>query len=139
MMVLFDTCVVLDTILAREPFNIESNALFKMVAANRFEGLITVKSFMDIHYFLKKVTNNEKQTRRILKILSETFEIINSTTYDCVKSLTSPINDFEDAMMSQTGETIKVDYFVTRNTKDYKYSKLNVVTPKQMIKKINEA
>ena len=137
MMVLFDTCVVLDHLMDRYPFVEDADQLLKFVSNNRIEGFITVKSIMDIHYILKNHYHDESQVRKILMNLFEIFEITDSLTYCCLKSFNSKINDFEDALMSQTGELLEVDYFVTRNTKDYKNSKLKVKTPKELIKILN--
>ena len=138
MMVLFDTCVVLDYLMDRYPFVEDADQLLKFVSNNRIEGFITVKSIMDIHYILKNHYHDESKVRKILMNLSEIFEITDSLTYCCLKSFNSKINDFEDALMSQTGEILEVDYFVTRNTKDYKNSKLKVKTPKELIKILNK-
>lgn len=134
MMVLFDTCVILDYLMDRYPFVEDADRLIKLVSRNNIEGFITVKSIMDIHYILKNHYHDELKVRKILMDLSEIFEITDSLTYCCLKSFNSKINDYEDALMSQTGEVLGVDYFVTRNTKDYKKSKLKVKTPKELIK-----
>lgn len=138
MMVLFDSCVVLDYLMDRDPFVEDADQLLKYVTNNKVEGFITVKSIMDIHYILKNHYHDEKQVRDILKQLSEIFEVTDSLTYCCLKAFNSNVNDFEDALMSQTGEELNVDYLVTRNTKDYKNSKLKVKTPKELIKILNK-
>lgn len=137
MMVLFDTCVILDYLMDRYPFVNDSDQLIKYVVNNRIEGFISVKSIMDIHYILKNLYHDEKRVRKILMDLSEIFEITDSLTYCCLKAFTSNINDFEDALMSQTGEVLGVDYLVTRNVKDFKNSKIKVKTPKELIKILN--
>lgn len=134
MMVLFDTCVILDYLMRREPFAKDAKELVRYVTDYNIEGIVTVKSIMDIHYILKNHYHDELKVRKILMDLSEIFEITDSLTYCCLKSFNSKINDFEDALMSQTGEVLGVDYLVTRDTKDYKKSKLKVKTPKELIK-----
>ena len=134
MMILFDTCVILDYLMRREPFAEDAKQLVKHVYSNKVEGFITVKSMMDIHYILKNRLHDEEKVRKILMDLSNIFEITDSLTFCCLKAFNSKINDFEDALMSQTGEVLEVDYFVTRNKNDYKKSKLKVKTPKELIK-----
>lgn len=134
MIVLFDTCVILDYLMDRKPFSSDAIELVNYVANNRIEGFITVKSMMDIHYVVKKTLNNEAKTREILKKLSIIFEVIDSSTDCCLKAINSKLNDFEDAMMSLTGESFGVDYLVTRNIKDFKKSNLNTILPKDCIK-----
>lgn len=133
MKVLFDTCVVLDYLMDRKPFSNDAYELVKFVANDRFEGCLTVKTMMDIHYVIKNKLNDEAKTRKILKNLSELFDIVDSSAYCCLKAIESKITDYEDAMMSLTGETIGIDYFLTRNIKDYKKSTLNIKTPKEFL------
>lgn len=137
-MILFDTCVILDYLMRREPFAEDAKELVNKVANTNIEGFVTVKSMMDIHYILKNRFHDEKRVRKILMDLSNIFEVTDSLTYCCLKSFNSKINDFEDALMSQTGEVLDVDYFVTRNKQDYKNSKLKVKTPKELIKILNK-
>lgn len=139
MIALFDTCVILDYLMDRKPFSSDAIELVNYVANNRIEGFITVKSMMDIHYVVKKTLNNEAKTREILKKLSIIFEVIDSSTYCCLKAINSKLNDFEDAMMSLTGESFGVDYLVTRNIKDFKKSNLHTILPKDLIKVIKNS
>lgn len=139
MIALFDTCVILDYLMDRKPFSSDAIELVNYVANNRIEGFITVKSMMDIHYVVKKTLNNEAKTREILKKLSIIFEVIDSSTYCCLKAINSKLNDFEDAMMSLTGESFGVNYLVTRNIKDFKKSNLHTILPKDLIKVIKNS
>ena len=50
MIVLFDTCVILDYLLDRTPYADDAEELMIRVSAEEIKGLITVKSLMDIHY-----------------------------------------------------------------------------------------
>lgn len=138
MMILFDTCVILDYLMRREPFAEDAKELVNKVVNTNIEGFVTVKSMMDIHYILKNRFHDEKRVRKILMDLSNIFEVTDSLTYCYLKAFNSKINDFEDALMSQTGEVLDVDYFVTRNKKDYKNSKLKVKTPRELIKILNK-
>ena len=56
MTVLFDTCILLDFLLDREPFADDAEQLLLMIALNDIKGFITVKSLMDIHYVLKNTS-----------------------------------------------------------------------------------
>ena len=73
MTVLFDTCILLDFLLDREPFADDAEQLLLMIALNDIKGFITVKSLMDIHYVLKHVIHDEEKVRSALSILLDTF------------------------------------------------------------------
>jgi predicted nucleic acid-binding protein len=42
--------------------------------------------------------------------------------------------DFEDAVQFASGESLQVDYIVTRNTKDFSSSTISVITPENLVK-----
>jgi len=46
--------------------------------------------------------------------------------------------DFEDSVQYVVGESLFVDYIVTRNTKDFTSGSINAITPEQFIKIIKE-
>ena len=47
-------------------------------------------------------------------------------------------DDFEDSVQYVVGESLEVDYIITRNTKDYIPSTISAVTPKQFIELISD-
>jgi hypothetical protein len=51
------------------------------------------------------------------------------------RALNSDFKDFEDALQNYSAELNKeIDIIITRNTKDFKHSKLAVMTPDQFLK-----
>ena len=42
--------------------------------------------------------------------------------------------DFEDAVQSVASEFNKIDYIITRNTKDFENSEIEAITPKDFLK-----
>ena len=52
-----------------------------------------------------------------------------------LRALNSDFKDFEDALQNYSDELNKeIDIIITRNIKDFKYSKLAVMTPDQFLK-----
>ena len=133
MRILFDTCIIIDFFLNREGFADDAETIITAVGREEIDGLLSVKSLMDIHYVLKKHLHNEKNTRQIIRILIDSFSLADSTAAETIQALDSPMNDFEDALMTETAAQLDVDYIVTRNLKDYRNSRIPVVTPKQLI------
>ena len=133
MRVLFDTCIIIDYFLNREGFAGDAETIITAVGREELDGILTVKSLMDIHYVLKKYLHNEKKTRQILRILLDSFSLADSTAAETIQALDSPMNDFEDALMSETAAVLNVDYIVTRNLKDSRNSRIPAITVKQLI------
>lgn len=137
MNVLFDTCVIIDGLQQREPFCKEANQLFFAVGNKIITGLITAKSMADIHYLTHKNLHNENATRTLLKNLVSVFYVLDTTSNDCFNALSSPIKDYEDAIMAETAERENVDCIVTRNKKDYTNTEVRVLLPEELLEIIN--
>ena len=68
----------------------------------------------------------------MIKVLS-LIEILDTLSYNIKTVFDSPINDFEDALIEEISYQNKLSYIVTRNTKDFKNSRVKVVTPKKLL------
>lgn len=134
MRVYLDTCIIIDYLSKREPFFSDAENIFKLIANNKIYAYVSASSITDIHYILKHFFNNEKITRKHLINLTSLVEIIDILAYNIKTIFDSPINDFEDALIEELSYQLKLDYIVTRNTKDYKNSRIKVITPKQILK-----
>ena len=134
MTVLFDTCVILDHLLCRKGFEEDAERLFEMVAREKIRGIITVKTLMDIHYYIRHKMHDEEISRTIITMFLDIFEIADSLSQDALSALYSKIKDYEDAMMVQTAVSCGADCIVTRNRKAYVKSPVPVYTPKELLK-----
>ena len=136
MRVLVDTCVVIDALQSREPFRKDAEALFLSAANKRFDGFLTAKSVADIYYLTHRATHSDSESRRILSSLFKLFELLDTTGLDCRKALTSPLSDFEDAIMTESALRAGVDCIVTRNERDYRCSPVPVCIPAELLEKL---
>lgn len=137
MRVLIDTCIIIDALQNRKPFSYDAQKIFFAAANKRFTGFITAKAVTDIYYIPHRATHDDKETRKILNRLFYLFEVLDTTGMDCKKALASLISDYEDAVMNETALREDIDYFVTRNQKDYKHSDIPVVLPLQLLDILN--
>ena len=136
MIVLLDTCVILDALQNRVPFAEDAQKIFLAVANKQIEACITAKSVADIYYLTHKLTHSDKLTREILAKLFTLFSLLDTTSKDCKDALCSPITDYEDAIMVETAKNAAVDHVVTRKIKDYAKASISVITPSELLEKI---
>ena len=130
MRVLVDTCVIIDALQSRATFAEAAQKLFIYSANKQFEGYITAKSVTDIYY----LTHSDTETRKILSKLFTLFHLLDTTSLDCRKAISSEIGDYEDAIMVETAIRSEMDCIVTRNVKDYAKSSVKVYEPSALIK-----
>lgn len=129
MRVLIDTCIVIDAMQARKPFDKAAQNIFLNAANNRFVGCITAKSLTDIYYLMHRYTHDDKASRAALGKLVSLFTLLDTAGMDCRHAIPSPVSDFEDAVMIETAIREEADCIVTRNTRDYSASSIPVYTP----------
>ena len=134
MRVLVDTCVIIDALQSRVPFAEAAQKLFLYSANRQFDGYITAKSVTDIYYLTHRLTHSDAETRKILSKLFTLFYLLDTTSLDCRKAISSEIGDYEGAIMVETAIRSEMDYIVTRNVKDYVKSSVKVCEPSALIK-----
>ncbi len=127
-----DTDVILDVLGNREPHYIYSRKVLNRVAAGKFSGFVSALSFSNLHYILRKETNNQTAVKTLRK-LADLLEILNVDGTTIQKALGSEFKDFEDAIQYQVAVLGKIDFFITRNVKDYRKAKIPVMTPEEFI------
>lgn len=134
MRVLIDTCIIIDALQSRIPFAEAAQKIFLSSANKKFEGYITAKSVTDIYYLTHRLTHSDMETRKILSKLFMLFHLLDTTSLDCRKAISSEMNDYEDAIMVETAVRSGMDCIVTRNIKDYSKAAVNVLDPLAFLK-----
>jgi len=133
---LLDTCIIIDALQSRDPFSNDAQAIFMSAANKQFEGYIAAKSVADIYYITHRNTHNDEETRKILNKIFALFGILDTTSLDCRKAVSSEMKDYEDAIMAETAMRTEMDCIVTRNIKDFKNASIKILSPTEFIKMI---
>lgn len=134
MRILLDTCIVIDVLQARSPFNKSAEKIFLGIANEHYEGYITAKSMTDIYYITHRCTHSDKETRKIISNLMSLFNLLDTTGMDIKKAVLSDISDYEDAVMAETAIRTGMNCIITRNKKDYLKSNIVVYSPEEFLK-----
>lgn len=137
MKALIDTCVVCDFLQKRDPFAEPAMFLFEMMATNEIEGYITTKSIANIYYLMHRCLHSDKQTRNIINKLLDFVNLLDTTANDVINALPSSVTDYEDAILNETAIRTKMDYIVTRNTKNFTKSSMAVFSPQECLERIH--
>ncbi len=132
-----DTCISLDLIQRRQQFFNDAKDVFTMIADEKIEGYVSVKSLVDIHYVTKHILHDEAAVRAILRNLLSLLKLVDSRADEATDALVSDMIDYEDALMTKTAEANRMDYIVTRNIKDYKNSPVKAISPADLLHILN--
>lgn len=134
MKALIDTCVVIDFLQRREPFDKDAVQIMRLAAMNQFTGCITAKSATDIYYLNHRATHSDKESRTKLNQLLAIIGLLDTSAEDIFHAISSDTSDFEDAVMIETARRSGIDCIVTRNQKDYEKSPVTVYSPTEFLR-----
>lgn len=134
--ILIDTDVILDFFFDRQPFAENASKIFSLCESNKITGFVTPVIISNVYYLLRQSAKHEKVIEK-LKLLVSITEIAVMDKEVVTQALNSDFKDFEDALQNYSAEIHKeIDLIITRNTKDFKNSKLAVMSPDNYMKSI---
>jgi predicted nucleic acid-binding protein len=132
---LIDTNIVIDLLANRKEFYSEAATLFTLADKNVLTLTVSSLTFANTNYILSKL-KTEKEARiilRKLKVLVETLSLDDKITELALSDDNFP--DFEDGLQYYSAIENRVDIIITRNKKDFKNSKIPVMTAKEYLAK----
>lgn len=117
--VLVDTNVVLDLILAREPWAAEAAALLDAVAAGRVTGCIAGHTITTIFYLVRRAAGLQRARIAVADLL-QVLTVVPLEAGDYLHALSLGLRDYEDAVQAVAALRAGSTWLVTRNPRDYK-------------------
>jgi predicted nucleic acid-binding protein len=136
--ILFDTNVVLDVLLDREPFSSTSAKLFSKVESGEISGYVCATTITTIHYLARKVIGDDSAKDEIHKLL-KLFEVapMNRAVLETAVSL--DFKDFEDAVLHESARYKEAQGIVTRDLSGFKKSKIQIFSPEELLLMLESA
>ncbi|MEO6133763.1 MAG: PIN domain-containing protein [Ginsengibacter sp.] len=136
--IFLDTNVVIDFLADRKPFSVAAANIFNLAVSGKVKIYISALSYSNIYYILRQAFSNAG-TIKLLDELCEMTEIADVTKAIIKKSLKSDLKDFEDAIQYNCALSLnKIDFIVTRDTKDFRKSTLPIMNPEEALSLILE-
>ena len=131
---LVDTNIVIDLLARREEFFREAQELFTLADNKKVELIVSALTFANTHYLI----SNHQPLDEARKILIKFKVLVSVAPMDdkvLELALVSNFKDFEDAIQYHTALENKVDIIITRNKKDFKNSKLPIMSAREYLLK----
>lgn len=132
MKVVFDTNIVLDVLLDREPFSTSAALLFSKVERGEMEGCLCATTITTIHYLVCKALGIRQARKHIGSLLS-LFEIAPVNRAGLEGALESGFQDFEDAVIHEASIRVGVQALVTRDFKGFRRATIPVYSPDELL------
>jgi predicted nucleic acid-binding protein len=131
--ILIDTNIVIDLLSKRKDFYNDAANLFSLADKKELKLTISSLTFANTNYILTKL-KSAKEAREILrkfKVLVELLSLDDKITELALSDESFP--DFEDGLQYYSAIENEIDIIITRNKKDFKNSKLPVLTAKEYL------
>jgi len=132
MKILLDTNVVLDVLLAREPFVDLAREIFILIENGETEGYLCATSVTTLHYLIGR-ESNKKEADEIIKKLLTLFEVSPVTKKILYDASINNGLDYEDSVIYTSAFYSEIDIIVTRDKKGFKESKISTLNPKEFL------
>jgi predicted nucleic acid-binding protein len=130
--VLFDTNVLLDVLLDREPHATASAAAWESVETGIVEGLLSAHALTTIYYLVRKETGTAR-ARRLVSAILEVFGVAAVDGAVIQEALHLSFADFEDAVTAAAAQSSACECIVTRDPKGFRGSRVRCLTPAEVL------
>lgn len=136
MRALIDSNVILDVALQREPYVVASTKVLSLIEDKKLQGYVSASSFSDLYYIARKDIGCSSALDFLTGIVAlckvaTVDESMIQAAFEAVSS--QAFKDFEDAIQDCCAIANSLDSIITRNGKDFQQSRLQILTPAQLI------
>ena len=133
MRVFFDTNILLDVLLKREPFAVDSGSAILRCEALGAQRFIAWHGLATAYYLLKRGRTDAAALVEVDKILAWA-RIAEGTDSHARRARAMGFNDFEDALQGAAAEACAADWIVTRNVPDFSLSAVPAISPTDFLR-----
>lgn len=129
-----DTNIVIDLLAKREPFYLAAQGLFTIGDRKEVELYISALTFANAYYSILR-HHKEIDAKKYLSKFKILVSIL-SIDDKCIElALASDFRDFEDGLQYFVALENQADVIISRNKKDFKSSKIPVMTAEEFLTK----
>lgn len=118
MRILFDTNVVLDVLLDRQPHVSPATALWAVVEQGRAAGVVAAHALTTIHYLVSK-DRGARVASRVVSTILRTFHVARVDGAVLQEALDLGWKDYEDAVTAAAASAAKCDLLATRDPRGF--------------------
>jgi predicted nucleic acid-binding protein len=133
MNVFFDTNVLLDVLLRREPFSRDAAAVWTLAERRNINGSVSVISFPNIFYILRRL-RDRSAARQAMQILRNIFTPVPFDDQILNQAIDSGFQDLEDAVQYFSAIRIGASFVLSRDPHHFpKRGQLAVVSASEFL------
>lgn len=132
MNVFVDTNVLIDVLAKREPFYADSARVWTLAERGQVNGSISVISFNNIYYVVRKLRNRQA-ANRMMQLLRDTFTPVALDKQILDQAIDARFEDLEDAIQYFSAMRVRAECIISRDARVFPQSELPVLTPAEFL------
>ena len=132
MNVFIDTNVLMDVLLERRPFVVESRKVWFLAERGKVAGLVSALSFANIYYVVRKALGADTAAS-MMTLLRDTFTAVPLDEQILNQAIDAKFSDFEDAIQYYSALRADAECLLTRNVDHFPDSGLRVISPEEFL------
>ena len=136
MKLLFDTNILLDVLLPRDPWAENGRKLWQASDEGQITGFVTATTLTDIFYITRRLTNAAVALEAVKTCLLA-FEIAPVDRAELEQAVQLPGSDFEDNLQIACATSAALDGIITRDPKGFQTTTITIYTPEQALSQID--
>lgn len=137
MKIMCDTNVIIDVLLEREPFVEDSYQVLSLCEEHKIDGYVSASSVTDIYYLVRKYTHSTELAYKAIGKMLEIVKVCSVTNDDALTAFQRKAKDFEDCLLAVCAKSIRCDYIVTRNKKNFEDFGIPLHTPAELLQQFS--
>lgn len=131
-LVLIDTNVVLDLLLARPAFVQDARRISALIEAGTCRGLLCATTLTNVDYLARKQLG-ATSARAAVAALLDLFDVAAVTRATLLQAVSSAMSDFEDAVQAYSAQQAGAQAIITRDLGGFAKSPVRAYTPAQFL------
>lgn len=135
---LFDINVLLDVVLAREPWAGVARALLDAAARGAVRAYVASHALTTIHYIVERVHGRTAALTAVSDLL-DIVDVVEIGSDDFRRALALTLSDFEDAVQVAACLRSGAEVLVTRNPRDFKDAPVRVQRPAELLALVDKS
>jgi len=133
--VLVDTNVLLDVLLARQPFVAHAQCLWTLAERGRISAVVSAVSFSNIYYIVRRLASRA-QAEHAVQVVRAVFQVVPVDERIIDQAIAAHAVDFEDAIQHACAVRAGATCIVTRDEGHFAHFSLPAIAPDAFLAKI---
>jgi predicted nucleic acid-binding protein len=134
---MIDTNILLDVLLAREPFFADSKAVLQLCEDKQVAGFLSASSATDIFYIIRKALQSTDLAYKALGSVLDIVKVLTVTNEDVLSAYLQHAPDFEDCLLATCAKSNQCAAIVTRNKKDFLGFGITLLSPEELLEQFS--